>query len=211
MDEYWESKYREIDTIWGYEPANSAITTCNLFLENKIHKILIPGVGYGRNAKIFIDSGISVTGIEISDSAIRFAKEKNKLDLKIHHGSVTQMPFDNDKFDGIFCYALIHLLNKKERRQFIKDCFKQLQPNGFMIFVVVSKKASMYGTGKQLSNDRFELMKGLNVYFYDLDSATKEFHGFGLIDIQEIDEPIKHMDNQPPLKLIMIRCQKNGS
>lgn len=209
MDEYWESKFSEIGTMWGYEPADSAIQTCDLFIHNKIQKVLIPGVGYGRNAKIFIDKGIDVTGIEISDSAIRLAKEKNKLDFFIHHGSVAQMPFDNNIFDGIFCYALLHLLNKKERMQFIKKCFSQLQTNGFMIFVVVSKKASMYGNGRQLSNDRFELMKGLNVYFYDLDSATKEFKDYGLIDIQEIDEPIKHMDNQPPLKCILIKCKRS--
>lgn len=208
MDEYWESKFQEIVTMWGFEPADSAIQTCDFFISNKIKKILIPGVGYGRNAKVFIDKGINVTGIEISESAIRLAKENMNLDFLIHHGSVTQMPFDNSKFDGVFCYALIHLLNNNERKQFIRNCFSQLQENGFMIFVAVSKKANMYGTGRQLSKERFELMKGLKVYFYDMDSATKEFKDYGLIDIQEIEEPIKHMDNQPPLKLLMIKCQK---
>jgi len=208
MKEYWENKFQEINTIWGFEPADSAIQTCDFFINNKITKILIPGIGYGRNAKIFMDNGIEVTGIEISETAINLAKERGNLDLTIHNGSVNQMPFDNNKFDGIFCYALIHLLNSNERRRFINNCFNQLLTNGFMIFVAVSKKANMYGNGKQLSKDRFELMKGLNVYYYDLDSATKEFENYGLIDIQEIDEPIKHMDNQPPLKLLMIKCQK---
>jgi SAM-dependent methyltransferase len=210
MKEYWENKFQEIDTMWGFEPADSAIQTCDFFAKNKIKRILIPGVGYGRNAKIFIDKGFNVTGIEISESAIRIAKEKNKLDLIIHYGSVNQMPFDNNLFEGIFCYALIHLLNKNERRRFIKNCYNQLQSNGFMIFLAVSKKASMYGNGRKLSNERFELMKGLNVYFYDLVSATNEFKNYGLIDIKEFDEPIKYMDNQPPLKFLMIKCQKIG-
>lgn len=208
MDKYWESKFREIDTMWGFEPADSAIQTSDFFKINGIQNILIPGVGYGRNAKVFIDKGINVTGIEISDLAIRLAKENNNLDFSIYHGLVTQMPFDNNKYDGIYCYALIHLLNKRERSQFLKNCYSQLQTGGFMIFVVVSKKADMYGKGRQLSNNRFEIMKGLNVYFYDLDSAVNEFKDFGLIEIKEIDEPIKHMDNQPPLKCIMIKCQK---
>lgn len=207
MKEYWEHKFREIDTMWGFEPADSAIQVSDFFKTNGIQSILIPGVGYGRNAKVFIDKEINVTGIEISESAISLAK-KNNIDILIHHGSVTQMPFDSNKFDGIFCYALIHLLNKRERKKFIINCFSQLQINGFMIFVVVSKKANMYGTGRQLSNERFELMKGLNVYFYDMDSATKEFKDYGLVDILEIDEPIKHIENQPPLKLLMIKCQK---
>ena len=208
MKKYWENKFLEIGTMWGYEPADSAICTYNFFKKNNIQNILIPGVGYGRNAKIFLDGNINVTGIEISEYAIKLAR-KNGLDFNIYHGSVNQMPFDEQKFDGIFCYALVHLLNKNERRKLIQNCFDQLKINGYMIFVVVSKKANMYGNGKKLSADRFELMNGLNVYFYDSDSAISEFKNFGLVDVKEIDEPIKHLDNQPPLSCIMITCKRN--
>ena len=208
MKKYWENKFLEIGTMWGYEPADSAICTYNFFKKNNIQNILIPGVGYGRNAKIFLDGNINVTGIEISEHAIKLAR-KNGLDFNIYHGSVNQMPFDEQKFDGIFCYALVHLLNKNERRKLIQNCFDQLKINGYMIFVVVSKKANMYGNGKKLSTDRFELMNGLNVYFYDSDSAISEFKNFGLVDVKEIDEPIKHLDNQPPLSCIMITCKRN--
>jgi hypothetical protein len=40
---------------------------------------LIPGIGYGRNAKLFIDNGLKVTGIEIADSAISIADSNGKL------------------------------------------------------------------------------------------------------------------------------------
>ena len=39
---------------------------------DKVKDILIPGVGYGRNAKVFIDNGINVTGIEISKTATQW-------------------------------------------------------------------------------------------------------------------------------------------
>ena len=93
------------------------------------------------------------------------AKRTNGLDIKIHQGSLIEMPFDTKTYDGIFCYALIHLLNKNERKKFLEDCFRQLKPNGYMIFTVVSKKASMFGSGKYLSKDRFKIMNGLNVFF----------------------------------------------
>ena len=149
-----------------------------------------------------------MTGIEISKTAIDLAKRINGLNIKIHKGSVTEMPFDTKTYDGIFCYALIHLLNQNERKKFLKDCFHQLKPNGYMIFTVVSKKASMYGNGKQLSKDRFEIMNGLNVFFYNSDSVKREFEKYGLIEFFEIDEPIKHMENEPPLKCILIKCKR---
>lgn len=208
MKEFWESKFIDEQTTWGFEPSDSAIYAKEFFLKNKVKNILIPGIGYGRNAKIFCNNGINVTGIEISKTAIDLAKTEYELDIKIHNGSVTEMPFDKKLYDGIFCYALIHLLNSRERKKFINDCFNQLKPNGYMIFSVVSKKATMYGSGKRLSKNRFMIMKGLNVFFYNFESVKREFKDYGLINILEIDEPIKHMETEPPLKCILLECKK---
>jgi 2-polyprenyl-3-methyl-5-hydroxy-6-metoxy-1,4-benzoquinol methylase len=208
MKNFWESMFKEEKTTWGFEPSDSAILSKDFFLKENAKEILIPGIGYGRNAKIFNEHGLNVTGIEISKTAIDLAKRTNGIDIKIHQGSVIEMPFDTKIYDGIFCYALIHLLNENERKKFLKECFHQLKPNGYMIFTVVSKKTSMFGNGIQLSKDRFEIMNGLNVFFYDFESVKKEFGKYGLIDCIEIDEPIKHMDNEPPLKCLLIKCQK---
>lgn len=208
MTEFWEAKFIDEQTSWGFEPSDSAIMAKNFFLEKEVKDILIPGIGYGRNAKIFCDNGINVTGIEISKTAIDLARLENGLDIRIFQGSVTNMPFDDTLYDGIFCYALIHLLNERERKKFIIDCFNQLKPNGYMIFMVVSKKSSMFGNGKQLSKDRFELMEGLSLFFYDSESVNREFKNYGLIETLEIDEPIKNMENEPPLKCFFVKCKK---
>lgn len=208
MKDFWELMFNDEKTTWGFEPSDSAILSKDFFLDNNAKEILIPGIGYGRNAKIFCEHGLNVTGIEISETAIDLTKRTNGLDIKIHNGSVTDMPFDTKIYDGIFCYALIHLLNQNEREKFLNDCYRQLKPDGYMIFTVVSKNASMFGNGKQLSKDRFEIMHGLNVFFYDADSVKKEFGQFGLEDFFEIDEPIKHMDKEPPLKMIFVKCKR---
>ncbi len=194
--------------MWKFEPSDSAIIALDLFKSNGINKILIPGFGYGRNAKLFYDNGVNVTGIEISKSAIDLAKS-NGLDCLIHHGSVVLMPFDSEQYNGIFCYALLHLLNKTERRNFLKSCFNQLKSGGLMIFTVVSKQANMFGNGKLLSKDRFQIMKGLNVFFYDSESIKKEFADVGLLEFKDIDEPIKHMIGQEPLKCKFVICRKD--
>ncbi|KOR80398.1 methyltransferase [Bacillus sp. FJAT-21352] len=208
MTEIWESSFIENQMMWGLEPSDSAILTKDFFLEKKVKDILIPGIGYGRNAKIFTDNGINVTGIEISKTAIELTR-KNGLNLNIFHGSVTDMPFDNKLYDGIFCYALIHLLNNRERDKFIKDCYNQLKPNGYMIFTTISKEAPMFGKGKQLGKDYFEIMEGMKMFFYDPDSIKQEFGNYGLLEFSEIVEPHKNMENKPPFKFIMVKCQKD--
>src|SRR5690606_9841344 len=110
-----------------------------------------------------------VTGIEISETAIELAHKHYGDDVKVHHGSVSAMPFDYELYDGIFCYALIHLLNEKERIKLTSDCYTQLKPNGYMVFVAISKNDAMYGDGKEVSKDRFETKHGVKLFFYDSD------------------------------------------
>ncbi|MGE7881809.1 class I SAM-dependent methyltransferase [Bacillus sp. NPDC094077] len=205
--EFWELSFIEKQTMWGFEPTESAILIKNFFLEKNVKDILLPGIGYGRNAKVFIENEIHVTGIEISKTAIDLAKQ-NGMDISIFHGSVTDMPFDNKLYDGIFCYALIHLLNKQEREKFIKDCYNQLKPGGYMVFTTVSKKAPMFGKGKQLDKDYFEIMEGVKMFFYDSESIKQEFEEYGLVQFSEIEEPNKNAKNKPSIHFSIIKCKK---
>jgi len=209
MSEFWDEMFRKIGVTWRFEPVDSAIFVSDLFAQNEFHKILIPGVGFGRNAKPFLEKGMDVTGIEISETAIRLARE-NGLDFPIHHGSVAQMPFDDSVYDGIYCYALIHLLNQNERRQFLKNCYSQLREGGLMVFITVSKGyTKLYENGKPVSKDRFRIQNGLDVFFYDPETIVKEFGRFGLVEYTEIEEPVKHMPNEEPIKCWMVVCRKS--
>lgn len=187
--------------MWGFEPSNSAVLTKDRFLRESIRNILIPGVGYGRNAQIFRDNGITVTGIEVSKTAIELARKHYGTDMVIHHGSVTDMPFDDCLYDGIFCYALIHLLDSDERKKFIRNCYDQLSDNGCMVFTAISKEADTYGKGKFISKDRYEIFDGVKMFFYDRDSIRAEFGNVGLFEIVEIFESFP---------FFLIACRKKG-
>lgn len=200
--EFWESHFRQKQEMWGFEPAQSALFAKDFFVSENIQNILIPGIGYGRNAQVFLDEGIHVTGIEISPAAIEMAHRRYGNNLTIHQGSVADMPFDNKLYDGIFCYALIHLLDTAQRRKLIQDCYNQLTDNGCMVFTMISKTAPNYGRGRMLSNDRYELHEGAPVYFYDTEAIKEEFGSFGLFGISELTE------NFP---FFLIKCRKNNS
>lgn len=188
MAEFWETNFSEKREMWGLEPANSALITKDLFLEKSIKKVLVPGIGYGRNGQVFRESGIDVTGIEISKTAIELAQKHYGNDMVIHHGSVTDMPFDSIQYDGIYCHALIHLLDEQQRKKLIQDCFSQLANNGYMVFTAISKKAHTYGTGTYISKDRYEIFQGVQMFFYDEESIQTEFGEAGLFEIREITE-----------------------
>ncbi|MED2186707.1 class I SAM-dependent methyltransferase [Bacillus wiedmannii] len=206
--EFWESSFIEKQTMWGFEPTESALLTKDFFVENNVKDILVPGIGYGRNAKVFIENSINVTGIEISKTAIDLARENGLEAVRMYHGSVNEMPFDNKLYGGIFSHALLHLLNGEERENFIKDCYNQLKPGGYLVFTTVSKKAPMYGKGKQLDKDYYEVMEGVKMFFYDSESVKNDFNKYGLVQVSEIDEPNKIMENKPSINFLMIKCKK---
>ncbi len=196
---FWESSFHEKKEMWGFEPAKSAVWTKDFFVEKSVKNVLIPGIGYGRNAQVFMESGMKVTGIEISKTAIDLARKHYGSDMKIYNGSVTDMPFDNNLYDGIFCYALIHLLNRNERKKLIRDCYNHLSDDGYMVFTVISKEAHTYGQGKLISKDQYELFGGVKLFFYDRESIHAEFGKAGLSEIKEVQE------NYP---FFLITCKK---
>lgn len=199
MTEFWEAAFKDKQEMWGLEPAKSSILTNDFFVEHGVKNVLIPGIGYGRNAKIFRESGMSVTGIEISETAIKMAENRFGNDLTLFHGSVTEMPFDKKRYNGIFCYALIHLLDKAERQKLIQDCYNQLSDHGIMVFTAITKDAETYGQGTCLSKDRFEMFGGVKMFFYDEVTIEEEFAASGLFETSEVNE------NYP---FYMIKCRK---
>lgn len=199
MTEFWEANFIEKQEMWGFEPSHSALMAMDFFIENGVKNVLIPGIGYGRNAQVFREMGMAVTGIEISKTAIELANKHFGTDMMIYHGSVVDMPFDNIQYDGIFCYALIHLLDNTEREKLIQDCYKQLSVNGCMAFIVVRKQAPFYRQGKFVSKDRYEIYEGVSMFFYDTASIKTEFNQAGLLEIIEVEEN---------LPFYFIKCKK---
>lgn len=197
--EFWEANFIEKQEMWGFEPSRSAVLTKDFFVEKSIQNMLIPGIGYGRNAQVFRDNGIAVIGIEISKTAIDMARKHYGNDMTIYHGSVVDMPFDTQQYDGIFCYALIHLLDADERKKLINDCYNQLSEGGYMVFTAISKKAHTYGKGKWISKDRYEIFEGVKMFFYDEESIGEEFEAFGLFEVTEIEESFP---------FYLIKCRK---
>lgn len=204
MTEFWESAFKNNERMWGENPTDNARTVLELMQKHNIRSVLIPGFGYGRNAKVFYDKGFDVTGIEISKTAIERARKHFGNEVTIHYGSVTDMPFDEIQYQSIYCYSLIHLLNQTDRIRLIDNCYSQLKNNGIMIFVALSINDKRFGLGEQLEKNTFHSPQGLNLYFYDEASIKDEFGNYNIVEAKEINEP----EENPKERHWMIVCEK---
>ena len=80
-----------------------------------------------------------------------------------------------------------------------------------MVFIAISKNDARYGHGKEISKDTYETKHGISLFFYDSDSIEIEFGGYGLIKVEEINEPAMIVKDKPVQKFCQIICRKENN
>ncbi len=208
--EYWNKRYSDGGKIWGIDPSITAEFALNLFKNYDIRSVLIPGSGYGRHTKYFSENDYSVTGIEISEIAVNIAKEFDEESDYIL-GSVLDMPFNEEKFDAVFCYNVLHLLLKNQRTLFIEKCYNQLSDRGFAFFAVFSDEEESFGRGKKIEENTFESKPYRPTHYYTEQDLLQEFYNFSITDTGIIEENENHGElGQHTHKLRYLFAKKSG-
>jgi len=191
MKSYWNKRFEKEDCVWGKEASETAYYALDLFNEREIKDILVPGAGYGRNARLFFRNDYNVVGIEISDIAFDIAKEFAP-ETKFHHGNVLDIPYDDKVYDAIYCYSVLHLFRKKERELFLNKCFNKLREGGFIFFAAASDKEDSFGKGREVEPNTFESRPGRPVHYYSEEDMKNEFKRFKLIETGVMEDEEDH-------------------
>lgn len=194
--EYWDRRFLDGGTIWGDTPSKTANHALELFTRYKLKKILVPGAGYGRNTKLFTDANLEVTGIEISESALNIAKSFNPK-TQFFQGSVLDMPFDDEKYDGIYSCNVLHLFLKDDRISFLRKCFKQLRTKGFVYFVVFSDKERSFGKGKRIEENTYESKPWRPTHYFTEIDLKEHFKEYLVIETGIIEDKEDHGELGP--------------
>lgn len=153
-DNPFESEYRRLKSEgfagWGgsmSEFKNQGIKDRNrrffespLFpkcFENQKPKILELGCGAGNGLDELIEQGYDITGIDISKTAIDWAKENSAGRFKV--GSIADpeinLLFSKSEFDVIIDGACLHCITSvEERKQTFQNIFDLLKKDGLFIY-----------------------------------------------------------------------------
>lgn len=124
----WDQIYLNPDAKVPVNPSTLVLeTTANL----KPGTALDVGMGNGRNAIYLARKGWKVTGIDLSEAAVKQAQQeaaKLKVELDAKAGDVEKMMLGRDRFDLIVC-TYIHMVAVRNARKFIDA----LKPGGLII------------------------------------------------------------------------------
>ena len=128
--EYWENRYLNQETGWDIGSISTPLQVYVDQLTTKNLKILIPGAGFGHEARYLVETGFkNITVIDLSRSAL------NRLKTSLPQNSTCQIIegnfFDhNGKYDLILEQTFFCALQPQQRIDYAKKCAELLKPNG---------------------------------------------------------------------------------
>lgn len=104
---------------------------------------LVLGCGTGVNSIYLTKKGFNVTGIDISETAIRHAKEnakKENVNVNFIVADATDLSFLKDKeFDFILDWANLHGIDEEKRDQYINQIVEHCKTGGKFVLRCFSK------------------------------------------------------------------------
>jgi tRNA (uracil-5-)-methyltransferase TRM9 len=113
---------------------NCVKTYLDIFASNAI--ILDIGCGNGKYMKYRND--LIIKGVDIS---IELVKICNKKGLDVIHGTMTDLQFDDNSFDGLLAVASYHHLNNDEdRKKTLDEMYRVLKIGGLCFIEVWAKE-----------------------------------------------------------------------
>ncbi len=196
MENFWEARFQKEGLVWGENPSKTAFHALELFRKNGVKKVLVPGSGYGRNTRLFSSAGLDVTGYEIAGTVLEMAK---KFDPKTrtYQGSVLDMSQDNDKYDAVYCFNVLHLFYENERKLLLRECGRKLRDGGYLYFVVFSEEERGYGNGTEIEKNTFEVRVGRPTHFFNESDIREHFKDFDVFETGIVEDPEVHQGEGP--------------
>ncbi len=141
-DEKGVKRLRKIDE----NPQAFLVTSSPLPHEAEIMRTLAPvagkrilEVGCGRgDASVYLaNQGAQVTAVDVGPMLIASAKrlaEVNDVQCDFRVASATSLPFDDDTFDAIVGFAILHHLSERDVSDAFGEAYRVLKKDGVAIF-----------------------------------------------------------------------------
>lgn len=149
QDAVWEREYRNPQLVTKDEKPQKDTLRFLKFLKKEegvllegLH-VLDLGCGTGRNSNYLAERGNTVTGFEISQTAIDLARTRAEalmlLVEYLHHDIGAKYPFDDDTFDLILDITSSNSLNEKEREIYLAETHRVLKKGGYFFVKTLCK------------------------------------------------------------------------
>lgn len=177
----WEQEYTHV--TWGGPRSIQAV---------RDHlpqgsRVLDAGCGNGRYL-LPLSRMYRTVGIDISKTALvasRAYLEKSGQPSEHLVSSVTELPFDDDSFDGVVCYGVLQHLFANDRRTAVSEFKRVLSPGGFLFFEAFGAGDMRYG-GTEVEPHTFLRKSGLIYHYFTIEEVESLLGDFEIIKLEDV-------------------------
>ncbi len=145
--EFWNERYSKnigFEVLKTEKPSEAAIKLIEYLESKKVPlkgKLLDVGCGMGRNANWLAQKGFSVSGVDISEVAVKEARQRaQKLGLALNYQAADvskELPFPNEFFDFTIDIVTNQLLSFASLAAYKKEIRRVLKPGArFLLYTL---------------------------------------------------------------------------
>jgi len=161
------------------------LSFANFFINNLSGKdVLDLGSGPGNHAVYFKEKGLDVLCLDISEKMIEKCQEKG---LKGIVGDIESLSLD-DRYDGIWAYAALLHVPRKNIPSVVSNIAKLLKPKGFLAIAVKEGVGEGFET-----HEKYPETKRWFTYFSDEEIRSFFSRDFDLIETSKTNVKDKYV------------------
>ena len=112
------------------------------FKSGKGKSVLEIGVGLGADHQKWAEAGADLTGIDLTDRAIRYTKERLHLfglSSKLSVADAENLPFASESFDQVYSWGVVH--HTPDTRKALSEIYRVLKPGGDAKLMIYHKQS----------------------------------------------------------------------
>lgn len=183
----WKNVQSESWNIISEEFLPIALSWCE-----KFESILDVGAGKGRHAMFFAKNGLKSCAVDFSKDGIDYISAKSKesnLEIDARVADMTELPFDNESFDGVICFHTIYHSDYQGVKKALSEIHRVLKPGG-EAYITFNAKDNPNFIEEQ-SVDGYTMIpdegmeKGIPHCYVDAKDIFEIMDGFDIISLNE--------------------------
>jgi methyl halide transferase len=158
----WEQRYQEGDVQWDKgEPSPGLVDWLAENAEHPTGKVIVPGCGFGHDARAWAEAGFEVVGYDLAPAAVKGAEEQTPESLANANFRLGDFLEDEpcDAFDYVFEHTFFCAIDPARRPDHVVACRNWLKPRGKLLAVHYmlpkDEEGPPFGTDREEIIERF--------------------------------------------------------
>ena len=176
----WDELFGHEEFQWR-EPAQVVVDFARELKARGARQVLDLGFGAGRHVVYLAHEGFEVYGTDISPRGLQLTRawlQREGLHAELRLSDMTVIPYPDGHFHAVIGTNVIHHSTLSNIRRCVSEIHRVLAPGGRALLVVISKRSSRYGEGRELEPDTYLPISGAD--------AGVPHHFFGESDLRDL-------------------------